>query len=184
MSALRRIKRPFLSLALPWICTLCLFLVPMQANGETPKVVVIPMGSKSASQAKELYLPALAFRPLDAMAGGTWQEGGSMLKPIGASEWIAPLPLPTGTKITTIELIWKNIIYQAGTSRITLRLASDTTGASLDLFNMTSTEANSGVYTVQRTIDFTFSDPYHPIVSVGLSSSNRWLIGVKVSYTE
>lgn len=111
---------------------------------------------------------------------------GGVIQPLtdASSQWIAPLPFAEGTKITAIELIWKNAIDRSGSSTITLRLTSEATAASLDLFNQTSTDASIGIHSVKTNVNFVFSAPYHPIVAVWLSNKDRWLVGVKVSYME
>ncbi|MDD3815153.1 MAG: hypothetical protein PHZ02_10965 [Desulfocapsaceae bacterium] len=166
--------------------TLCLLLIAQNVWAETPKVVVIPMSSTSAPVEKTLYLPGLAFRALNSFTAWQFSADGGVIQPTVdvSSEWIAPLPFAEGTKITAIELIWKNVIDRNGSSTITLRLTSEATAASLDVFNQTSTDASLGIHSVKRSINFVFSPPYHPIVAVSLSNKDRWLVGVKVSYME
>lgn len=171
---------------LPAIITLCLLFIAQNVRAEASKVVVIPMNSKSAPVEKVLYLPGLAFRALNSFTAWQFSADGGVIQPTvdASSQWIAPLPFAEGTKITAIELIWKNAIDRSGSSTITLRLTSEATAASLDLFNQTSNDASIGIHSVKRSINFVFSAPYHPIVAVWLSNKDRWLVGVKVSYME
>ncbi|MBA3005164.1 MAG: hypothetical protein KKB91_00020 [Proteobacteria bacterium] len=112
---------------LPIIITLCLLLVVQNAWGETPKVVVIPMNSKSAPVEKVLYLPGLAFRAINSFTAWQFSADGGVIQPLTdtSSQWIAPLPFAEGTKITAIQLIWKNAVDRSGSSTITLRLTSE-----------------------------------------------------------
>jgi len=156
---------------------------------ETPKVVVIPMGTETlqAPVQKELYVPALSFRPLGSATTWQYEAGGGVIRPTTSNlttYWIAPLLLPKGAKILSVTLLWKNVIYRSGITHLSLRIFSDVTAASLDLFNMSSSLATDGVHSVSINPNFTINDPFHAMIYVSLNNEDRWLVGAKVVYSE
>ena len=156
---------------------------------ETPKVVVIPLGYdvKQGPVQKELYVPALSFRPLVSMTTWQYEAGGGVIRPTTpntTTNWIAPLLLPKGAKILSVELLWKNVTNRNGVTHLALRIFSDVTAASLDMVNMHSTLATDGVHSVSISPNFTVNDPLHPMIYVSLTNEDRWLIGAKVIYSE
>jgi hypothetical protein len=162
---------------------------PAAMAEETPKVVVIPMGSDvmQVPVQKELYVPALSFRPLVSMTTWQYEAGGGVIRPTTSTittNWIAPLLLPMGAKIISVELLWKNVTYRNGATHLALRIFSEATVASLDLFNMHSTLATEGVHSVSISPNFTITDPFHPMIYASLTNEDRWLIGAKVVYSE
>jgi len=162
---------------------------PVAMAAETPKVVVIPMGSEvlQAPVQKELYVPALSFRPLVSMTTWQYEAGGGVIRPTTpntSTYWIAPLLLPKGATVLSVKLLWKNVTYRNGITHLSLRIFSDVTAASLDLFNMSSSLATDGVHSVSISPNFTINDPFHAMIYVSLNNEDRWLIGAKVVYSE
>ena len=162
---------------------------PAAMAEETPKVVVIPMGTETLQTTvqKELYVPALSFRPLLSMTTWQYEAGGGIIRPTTLNQttnWIAPLLLPEGTKIHSVTLLWKNVVNRSGITYLSLRIFSDVTAASLDLVNMSSSVTTEGVHSVSISPNFTITDPIHPMLAVTLTNQDRWLIGAKVVYSE
>ena len=175
------------------LVTLMLFVPLLQPPAamaeETPKVVVIPMGTETLQTPvqKELYVPALSFRPLVSLTTWQYEAGGGVIRPTTPdlmTYWIAPLLLPKGAKILSVTLLWKNVTYRNGITHLSLRIFSDVTAAYLDVFNMSSSLAVDGVHSVSISPNFTITDPLHPMIYATLSNQDRWLIGAKVVYSE
>ena len=175
------------------LVTLMLFVPllqpPAAMEEETPKVVVIPMGTETLQTPvqKELYVPALSFRPLVSLTTWQYEAGGGVIRPTTPdlmTYWIAPLLLPKGAKILSVTLLWKNVTYRNGITHLSLRIFSDVTAAYLDVFNMSSSLAADGVHSVSISPNFTITDPFHPMIYASLSNQDRWLIGAKVVYSD
>ena len=162
---------------------------PAAMAEETPKVVVIPMGTETLQTTvqKELYVPALSFRPLVSLTTWQYEAGGGVIRPTTPNlrtYWIAPLLLPKGAKILSVTLLWKNVVNRSGITYLALRIFSDLTAASFDPFKMSSSLTTEGVHSVSISPNFTIDDSYHPMIYATLSNEDRWLIGAKVVYSE
>lgn len=156
--------------------------LPMNLYAAEKSVVVIPLTSSSSVQ-KELYIPAQLFKPVDSFLGGIWQEDGSVLQPNGSGYWIAPLLLPTGTAIISLELYWKNNTYNTGISIVVMHLLNLLNGNGAQTYTSSSNTTELGVQTVNlNTNNFIVTENLKPSILVYLSNTNRWLMGVKVVY--
>lgn len=155
--------------------------LPMNLYAAEKNVVVIPLSSSGGQ--KEIYIPAPLFQPVDSFLGGTWQEDGSIVQPNGSGNWIAPLLLPTGTAIISLELFWKNNTYNTGVSTVVLHLLNLLNGYGAQTYTSSSNTATSGVQTVKLdTNNFVITENLKPSIIVYFSNTNRWLMGVKVVY--
>lgn len=147
------------------------------------KVVVIPLATSQHGNG-ELFLSAPSFRAVTPMLGSSWEEDGMILNPSGAGSWIAPLDLPVGITITSLELYWKNNSQTAGVTTVTLYLFNLENGNGLDFINMTSNSTELGVQHVRtNTFSFQTTENYQVAVRVYLGHTDKWLMGVKVRYS-
>jgi hypothetical protein len=153
------------------------------ASHAADKTVVIPLMGKTGGTG-ELFLSAPSFRPVTPMLSFSWEENGMILSPNGVGWWIAPLDIPTGVTITSLELFWKN------TSQITNKICSVTlnvfnldTGHGIDLVTMSSTAYPLGVQSVRtNAFKFPITANFKAAVRVYLGDIGKSLIGVKVYY--
>jgi hypothetical protein len=148
-------------------------------------VVVIPLNSQAHGE-KQIYLPAPMFRPVLGLTAWQFEADGGIINPNSAGYWIAPIVLPVGTTITSLELVWKNsdVVSTGGFSSVALHVLNEETAASLTVYTQSSSITSPGVHKVKTTFDFVVSDTLHPLASVYFSHPDRWLLGVKVTYRE
>ncbi|WP_339136459.1 MAG: hypothetical protein WGN25_01075 [Candidatus Electrothrix sp. GW3-4] len=152
------------------------------------RVVVVPLlggNSSAAATEKEVYIPAHMFRPVLSMTAWSFEEEGAIINPNDASYWIAPILLPVGATIISLELVFKNAVANSGTSSVMLHLLNQANAQGLDFISQNSFVTTAGVQTVKREdINWVISEAYHASVRVYLGNTNRWLLGVKVVYSD
>ena len=162
---------------------LSIFLACFPAEGKAQQVVVVPLSSTPSVSEHQLYIPAVMFRPVLAATAWSFEEEGAMINPNGASWWVAPLLLPVGSRILSLELLWKNNVFNSSISTITLHLFNLGNGHGADTYTTNSSVATEGV---QRTtidnINFTVTETLATGIRVYLGHSERWLMGARVVY--
>lgn len=148
------------------------------------KVVVIPLHGKTGGTG-ELFLSAPSFRPVTSMLSFSWEANGMMLNPNGVGWWIAPLDMPTGVTITSLELFWKNTSQITNKPcMVTLNVFNLDTGYGIDMVTMSSTAYPLGVQSVRTNVfEFAVTANYKAAARVYLGHADKWLIGVKVYYS-
>jgi len=170
------------------VTLLAIFLFFASAWAAENRVVVIPLlgnDSSAGGGEKEIYIPAHMFRPVLSMTAWAFEEEGAIINPNGVSYWIAPLLLPVGTTIISLELLYKNEVANTGTSSVMLHLLNEANAQGFDFISQSSSVTTAGVQKIKRSdINWTISKTYHASVRVYLGNTNRWLLGVKVIYTD
>lgn len=171
------------SFAIVFLFTLALSVVTSSAAN---RVVVIPMDAGAARpQEKSLYIPASAFRPLLGATAWQYEAKGNIINPSSTSWWVAPILLPEDTRITSLELVWKNnAIFTLAQAQMTLQVLSLNTAGIWELYTVLSGQQGNGVHRVESHFDFTVTSIIRPQVAVYLGSTNSWLMGVIVTYWE
>ncbi len=140
-----------------------------------------------AESVKSLYIPAHAFRVVNAFAGYSYEEGGCMLNPAtDNTELIAAIPLPSTVTITSIELFWKNNVTASGASIAAVKIFSTLTAATLDVMTVSGYTTGSGVHSIASAphLYYPASSLIPPSIYVHLTNRERWLMGVEVHYFE
>lgn len=151
------------------------------------RVVVVPLlggSSSTAATEKELYIPAHMFRPVLSMTAWSFEEEGAIINPNDASYWIAPILLPVGTTIISLELVFKNAVANSGISSVILHLLNEGNGNGSDTYTQSSSETEAGIHKVKRDVNWVVSETLHASVRVFLGNTDRWLLGVKVVYSD
>lgn len=153
------------------------------ASHAADKVIVIPLTGKTGGTG-ELFLSAPSFRPVTPFLGFSWEEDGMIINPSVPGWLIAPLDIPTGVTITSLELFWKNHSQVSNPCSVTLNVFNLDTGYGLDLVTMSSTAYSLGVQSVKtNTFKFLVTSNFKSAVRVYLGHIDKWLIGVKVYYS-
>jgi len=164
------------------IALLLIFVVVPAISQAADKVVVIPLMTKNHGEG-ELFISAPFFREVTPFVGSSWEENGMILNPNGAGWWIAPLDLPVGVIITSLELYWKNNAQRTNPCTVSLNMFNLQSGHGLDFINMTSSNSELGVQSITTNpFRFEITTDFKVAVRVYLGHSDKWLIGVKVRY--
>ena len=169
------------------VTVLTMLLGFISAQAAENRVVVVPLlggSSSTAATEKELYIPAHMFRPVLSMTAWNFEEEGAIINPNDASYWIAPILLPVGTTIISLELVFKNEVANTGISSVMMHLLNEANGAGLDVYTQSSSATEAGVHKVTRDVNWVVSSSYHASVRVFLGNTYRWLLGVKVVYSD
>nr|WP_321468051.1 hypothetical protein [uncultured Desulfobulbus sp.] len=154
------------------------------SSSAVDELVVIPLFKQSHGTG-EVFLSAPSFRPVTPMLGFSWEEDGMVIKPNGAGWWIAPLDMPTGVTITSLELIWENTSQATNIPcYVTLYVFNLSTGHGLDMSTVSSTLYQLGLQNLKtKEFKFTITENYKSAIRVYLGSAYKSLIGVKVYYS-
>jgi len=140
-----------------------------------------------AESINQIYIPAHAFRVVNAFAGYSYEAGGCMLNPsTDNTQLIAAVPLHSTVTITSIELFWKNNVTASGASIAAVKIFGTITAATLDIMTVSGDLTASGIHSVASAPHFYYpsSSSMPPSISVHLTNRERWLMGVEVSYFE